>query len=199
MKEHNKPFIIRMSSDLFEQLETANEKAIMLTILSFTDNGKGECWASMRKIADKAKCSKTEVHRVKQRLIKRGILEKVGKKKCIGGYTDILIIPSLSVPLRNASVPKTGVKCPKHRHNKQLKETNKLILSKKSSNREQEKLAKRIARWGTERAKSPSTKSIPAYMTDLLPYIKKHGCEKIEGLFEKETNNYRFWQGLKEL
>lgn len=121
-EEKNRQFILRMSLPLFKLLETATEKAIAMSILSFSDNGKGKCWAGQRKIAKRAGCSPGSVSNFKKKWIKKRVFERVGKKKVIGGWSDIL---RLSGQWLTTSGQKQILKRSTSDH-KQLKETIKL-------------------------------------------------------------------------
>ncbi len=109
MKQNS--FEIRMSVQLFEQLETSTEKAVIMAILSFSNNGKGDCFAGQRQIAARAGCSKGTVTYVIAQLIKKGFLARIGKKKTIGGWTDVLSLSAQSVTAFEAKSGKENSSC----------------------------------------------------------------------------------------
>lgn len=88
-------FVIKIPMTLFNQLETISEKAVMMAILSFSDNGRGECWAGQRAIAKRAGCSGETVVNLKKKWFKSGLLKKTGKKKVIGGWADVIKVKAV--------------------------------------------------------------------------------------------------------
>jgi len=207
-KENNKPFIIRIPLPIFLRLETPMEKAVYTAIYSFTDNGKQDCLAGNRAIANRAGCSSSTIVRLKRILENdRKVIELVGKRKVLGGYVDRI---RLSGQLLTSFKAKTRTKKAVHLDSEsgssttfkrfttdQIQLKKQLNILTKYSPKEI-KLAERIAKWGTERANSPSYKPVEAYKKDILPYIRKLGFKTVEKLWENETSNYRLWQILRE-
>jgi len=100
---YKKDFVLRMNLTLFLLLKTPIEKAVMFAIFSFSSNGNGRCWAGQRKIAERAGCSASSVVSLKKKWLKQGILEKVGKKKTLGGKSDVLRLSGQWLTTNNQS------------------------------------------------------------------------------------------------
>lgn len=89
-------FILRIDPQLLKVAKTGNEKAVLVAMLSFSDNGLGECWASHVKIGKVAGVSDKTV---KKSIESTGVFGVVGKKKANGGLVNVYKVRSEYEPL----------------------------------------------------------------------------------------------------
>lgn len=82
-------FILRIPLKTWESWGTSTERSVMFAIFSYTNNGKGECFAGFRKIAKRAGCSYDTAREVTKRMIEKGVLKENGYRSVRGGKASI--------------------------------------------------------------------------------------------------------------
>ncbi len=140
MTKTNKDFIIRIPLNMLLRIKNPVTRSVFLTVYSFTDNGSGECFASIRKIAERSGHGKHTVQRHLGELVDQNILKISGTKKVQGGEINIYKVSRSgsvyikSVPVRPSSPPEVSRSAPEVSQkavHKQLKETLPAPIKKK--------------------------------------------------------------------
>lgn len=83
--ENNNAFITVNRDTLFSL--NCTERSVYAVLISFCD-GLGKCFPSLKKIAEKAKISVSTVQRVIKRLVAKGLITKMARKREDGGNTS---------------------------------------------------------------------------------------------------------------
>lgn len=187
------PFIIRMSLDLFLNLEKAKDKVFMMAVYSFSNNGQGSCFAGMKMIAERAGMSVGLVHQLKKKYIKKGYLKVLGKKKTLGGYVEEV---KISAQWMNPRFQNTSKKY----SSSETKHLNETLKTKHydvyESNKEK---IDNMVKWAYTRANNPPSCSEEAFVGSLLKAINNSSFDKVYSCFVSETSAIAFLTNIKHL
>lgn len=105
-------FTIKIPHSLFVSIQDLYEVAVFMSIYSFTNNGRGACYASQRAIAEKIGCDHRTVGRVAKRLVAKKLLKVSGRKKVFGGYVTVYSIGGAHSPTNTPKHSEGGAQLP---------------------------------------------------------------------------------------
>lgn len=191
--KYKSPFILRMSLDLFLNLEKAKDKAFMMAIYSFSNNGQGTCYAGLSKIAERAGMSVGLAHQLKKKYINKGYLRKIGQKKTLGGCVDEV---KISVQYVNPRFQNTSKKF----SSDETKHLNKTIKLKHNDVYESNKKEiDAMVEWAYTRADNTPSCSREAFVGSVLKAINNSSFDRVYSCFVKEESAIAFLTNIKHL
>ncbi len=190
---YDKPFIIRMPLPLFLKLGKMKEKAFVMAILSFSDNGKGTCWASLETIAKRAGMSVGLASILKRELTKKGILKVIKTRIVPGGnllevqVSPHLVKPRLQENANQASLPET-IQLNETYKNKQYDDEILNTYNKKIDE---------IIEWAYTRSRTPPSCSEDAFRRAVVRGISRLGYKRVYSFYDGEFSAIAFLTNIK--
>lgn len=123
MTDKKGDFILRIPLPDLQSLDDMAEVAVYVSIYSHLDNGKGECWASQRAIANRAHCSQDTVARRIPTLIAKGLIRAMGTRTVPGGETNVYRLGERQSFTKSSEVNENHLSSERYSGTKQLNET----------------------------------------------------------------------------
>lgn len=108
---------------LYSSFTNANDREVFLAVYSFMNNGVGDCRASHRTIAKRARLSRATVNRTIPKLIQNNYLEVAHTVPVRGGFVNVYVLSGTQRATNSAEVAHTEREVAHTDTHKQLKET----------------------------------------------------------------------------